>query len=731
MKKFAIFASALALSFPTFADGVQKAIEKASRPGLRVYELSRSKETTGNVETTTVEFMFENTTDRTMESDFEFPLDDGESVCGYALDINGKMRNGVVVEKDKGRQVFESIVRRGVDPGIVEMTAGNNFRTRVYPITPHGVRHLQITVEKELSGDEAKAEIGKVYTQTVGKNTFFYYYGAISDMENQKKSLPKKIAVWWDISASGENRDINAEIGFLERYVASLSDPEVVVAPFCNDVHEAKVFHGNSKTALKELSDFLRSLTYDGATNLSIDFSSIGGDEAFVFSDGLSNWGLEESVEVAQKIPVNAVCSSESADFSRLKKISRYSGGEFVNLRTLGEEKSISLLTDSPIRLLDAQKNDAEISELYGDFGKDAQDGFSVAGILKKKRGKVVLNFGRGGNVEKQIEFSVSSVGTQDSQRIERLWAKKKIAFLGEDFEKNRTQIIELAKAHTIVTEGTSLIVLENVSDYVRYEIEPPEELRAEYDRLVSIQMRNKTQNDESIPQAVFRKFEEFKNWWKKSPLDWKKAEDERKQREAEAAAKRNAVTANRLRGRVSNDAEMAVESMEMMEDSAAAPMMMAEAPMASRAVAPMASAKMAGSENAKSAPVRTATTNANQSAQNATIELRAWESGADYLSVLKKTAEEEMFGAYILLKKEWKNSPAFYLEVSDYFEEEGLHEESVRILSNLAEMNLENTDVLRAGRFQKTYRASSRSSAISSRLCARVGKGGRRANGD
>ena len=91
---------------------------------VKITEISADVQILGNIAQTTLDLIFENSSDRILEGEFEFPLGENETVSGYALDINGKMRKGVVVEKDKGREVFESIVRKNVDPGLVEMTAG-------------------------------------------------------------------------------------------------------------------------------------------------------------------------------------------------------------------------------------------------------------------------------------------------------------------------------------------------------------------------------------------------------------------------------------------------------------------------------------------------------------------------------------------------------------------------------------------------------------------------------
>ena len=67
--------------------------------------------------------------------------------------MEGKLRQAVVVEKEKGREVFEEVVRRGIDPGLAEITKGNVFRTRVYPIPANGTKRLAVTFEQELTDD--------------------------------------------------------------------------------------------------------------------------------------------------------------------------------------------------------------------------------------------------------------------------------------------------------------------------------------------------------------------------------------------------------------------------------------------------------------------------------------------------------------------------------------------------------------------------------------------------
>ena len=112
-------------------------------------------ESVGTLTKTTVTLRFRNTTTRILEGELAFPLPEGAAVSGYALDINGEMADAVPVPKDTARVVFETEVRRGVDPGLVEQTQGNNFRTRIYPLPANGgTRTVRLSFVSEAAPTE-------------------------------------------------------------------------------------------------------------------------------------------------------------------------------------------------------------------------------------------------------------------------------------------------------------------------------------------------------------------------------------------------------------------------------------------------------------------------------------------------------------------------------------------------------------------------------------------------
>jgi Ca-activated chloride channel family protein len=102
---------------------------------------------------TTMIMTFHNPHNRVLEGEMNFPLPEGATVSGYGLDVNGQLVEGVIVEKNKARVAFEAEVRKGVDPGLVEWTRGNSFKTRVYPIPAKGSRTVMVRYVSEIDGD--------------------------------------------------------------------------------------------------------------------------------------------------------------------------------------------------------------------------------------------------------------------------------------------------------------------------------------------------------------------------------------------------------------------------------------------------------------------------------------------------------------------------------------------------------------------------------------------------
>jgi len=157
MRKLAAAVVGLALASAVMAESSPPALVVRVRPdapkpeALRITRLVAEARIFGFIAETKMTMTFLNPHERVLEGDLYFPLPEGSTVSGYALDIGGSMVDGVVVEKEKGRTVYEKIVRAGIDPGLIEWAKGNNFKTRVFPIPAKGTRTIRVDYVAELA----------------------------------------------------------------------------------------------------------------------------------------------------------------------------------------------------------------------------------------------------------------------------------------------------------------------------------------------------------------------------------------------------------------------------------------------------------------------------------------------------------------------------------------------------------------------------------------------------
>ena len=113
-----------------------------------------------------------------------------------------------------------------------------------------------------------------------------------------------------------------------------------------------------------------------------------------------------------------------------------------------------------------------------------AQGGrFLVAG--EPAQGRHVARNAQHAGRKRELRLKVSTK-TPRSVLAAATFARMRIAALEAEPAVHKLEIERLGRSFGLVTRNTSLIVLEFVQDYARFGIEPPEELRAEYTRLVA-----------------------------------------------------------------------------------------------------------------------------------------------------------------------------------------------------------------------------------------------------
>ena len=77
-------------------------------------------------------------------------------------------------------------------------------------------------------------------------------------------------------------------------------------------------------------------------------------------------------------------------------------------------------------------------------------------------------------------------------------------------------------------------------------------------------------------------------------------------------------------------------------------------------------------------------------------LYLKPWVSDAPYIARMKEAKDDELYAVYLDERPAYLDSSAFFFDMADRFFERGLKELGLRVLSNLAEMKLENRQILR-----------------------------------
>jgi TonB-dependent SusC/RagA subfamily outer membrane receptor len=575
-----IFALVLTQNYACFAQSPQLTVDGKSNNGVTLKELKIEITIFGSISRTSWQMTFFNSTSRILEGTLTFPLKDGVSVNRYALDINGKMREAVPVDRGKGAVVFEAVERRRIDPGLLEKVAGNTFRTRIYPINPHSTRTVIIGYDEEIpladssklkftlpldikdtverfsvsasvintaapetaatNNDELQFDRRQhSYTASIEKNTYvpdhslsFFipkphdaagvmiqeqgnkYYYFINTFLPQKtivKPLPHRIGLLWDASLSGANRNKQKELALLDSYLKKIGNTSIHLVTFSNAVLKSKDFQINSGN-WDELKTELQNIVYDGATDFGNLRLNDDADEYLLFSDGHQTFG-ENNIRLNDK-PLYCITSSAAADYSYLKLIALKSGGELIDLTNDNNEQALSALTLQTLHYLGIKNGDS-VEENYPSLPVAVGGTFSAAGITRNPNQSFTLQYGFGHKVmyEKEITLDLQKDAVENVD-VSKLWAQKKIAELDINYSANRQEIESLGKRFGIITRNTSLIVLENVNDYIQYEVEPPAELRNEFDAIMKQREGNHAAARRENLTVAENMENELKQWW-------------------------------------------------------------------------------------------------------------------------------------------------------------------------------------------------------------------------
>lgn len=712
-----------------------------------------------------IELILYNPNNRVLEGELVLPLGNGQRVTGFALDIAGELRPAVVVEKVKGRQVFEDTIRQQVDPALLEKTQGNQYKLRLYPLPEKGTRRVVLDIEKPLEMHDGKLQSVTPLSWLAGakkrqhllsisgwqasqidieiddkkqlefrqgetdilrnitadkqlKVTFapnksrqntpvvsqqhhageHYLYAEVpiptithglrSSQLVQTKPSIDELTVVWDASLSGLQRDRKRELDVLREYLfTQLKQQRTVKVNLIvvRNTAEALKAQRVNKDNLAKFIDQIQALSYDGASVMSDWNIPKSSDAVMVFTDGNATFQSNKAIP-AQKtallpyspstallspkkaLDLMFVSSGELENTRQLSQWAKHAAGRHVSLSTESDQSAHQKLTTQQLRVTGVNHPSlkevvlADVNSADGVIRFAAKIDQTQLGCAKKSCAELNLSLLDAGNraIRKTLKLPITS--QHDGELAAKRWADMRLDALSVDVSKNKKQILALAKEHRRITELTSLIVLDNVADYVQHRIEPPASLKEAYDKAILAENKQQQKQQDKHIDTLAKRYDTMKDWWEKDfPKDTPIKKDTTLQKHFGLAS--------------------------VSESAASADMAMGVA--AAPAPSPMLRQNLEKSK--KSA--------ANNSAKTR-IKIAPWSPKTAYVQTLAKLPIEQAYAQYLILRDAddgaYRNNPSFYLNVADFLYAKGRTHEATRVLSNLSEISHDDRDILR-----------------------------------
>jgi Ca-activated chloride channel family protein len=701
----------------------------------------------GDQAQTRVELRLFNPNHRVLEGELQFPLQEGQVVTGFALDVNGRLRDAAAVPKAKGQEIFEDIRRRRVDPGLLEATAGNQYKLRVYPIPAQGERRVVITINETLPRlrDAGVLRVPLAFASAVGqlqvrvrahgaarqdvqliqapadarlsagaagmellfqKNQWLApqgpagwlqlavrrtgkpqvmvgesggkpFFAAQMDFRDElvKRPAPSHIALVWDASASAAAQA--RVLPVLEAYFRKLDKAVKVSLLVMRNKAEPVRSFTVAPGRFGELADALRAEPFDGSSNFDNLPIPADADMTLMVTDGLMTDG-KKSINYLHMAPVMVINGAAAADTARLARLADRTGGALVDATLLTAERGAQAMLVHGWRIerltsLSAQKLVAPTTSVR-------QGRIAVAGELLDTQARIDVSLVHPDGRKRTLTLDVSakaSAGRWPGQQ----WAQWRSTELAENAPLHSSELQRIAAEHGIVGPNSSLIVLELASDYATYKLPAPPELADEVARISQQLMAQATHTRQAHIEAMVKQFDSKQRWWDK---DFPKDAPRRVEPKAELYGGIG-VMGSTARTREQSEArkdQAFVQGAPMAAPAPAAPVAAAAAPAAP-------AARMADAENRQAKAASTA-------APTSTIALQAWVPDAPYMKRLQDADKAQLYRIYLDERAAYLSSSSFYMDAAGVFFDRGLQELGLRVLSNLAEMNLENRQLLR-----------------------------------
>lgn len=563
-------------SLKAFERGIDEGEDAKDRPQpLRVAALRIDVVIHGRMADVTLEARVENTGDDLDEARFALALPADAVVTGYALDVGGKLIDAELLDQPKARNVYENEVRKGIDPGLAEVTEQNLFQTRIYPLTedqPRTIR-LRFSTPVDPAGGlilplETEREVGEL-TQRVsakgfrappeirlGKRTIRLNRDALGwsgELLAKSAILDGAFAIaggeprapmlvsrhrrgaFFQIADSADglagkpvptisggrlriywDRSLSRRDDLLSREADLLAAYADATRPEAIDIVG---FASDQPTAFTvataaELRTALAETTYRGATSFAglDDLRLPAAERCLLFSDGAAT--LDQDSDFRPGCRLAIVVSEPTANVVRLGRIAQASRGQVLSLTAANGAETLARLLKPGIAVVAARDQNGNRLDFRSLPAADG--GWFVVGEMPAN-GDVTLQIAglRKGVTQKVYTTSAGDFADADGPAV--LWAAQRAAELTDDPSK-RDRMAAFSRSYKVASPTMAFLVLERPDQYINADMRPPEGFGADW---VKEYREAKAEKDEERSDQkaerlsfVIKEWADRKVWW-------------------------------------------------------------------------------------------------------------------------------------------------------------------------------------------------------------------------
>lgn len=486
-----------------------------------------------DVASVSVEHLFFNDSDATLEGTFRFPMPDGAILTGLAMEIGGKLMEGELVEREKARRVYENIVDSMLDPALLEWEHGTTFKLRVFPIEPHvqkrvvlrylvplrvdvrgmvfvqgtssangaePLKRLSVSFDDRVVFDEMNVLSGRrieVVAESVSaivrEQRAGAVYSAVRLSPNWARVPPPKSAqskhwmVIVDTSRSAlEERDLQRQA---LREVLSNLPKGSRFRVFGHDLEmqaQPEAFAAPTRQGIERALAFIDSIRPDGATDLGAMIQRVADESrgleapAVVYiGDFEPTWGMTDTASLVsaakhqlQGIPFHSLVLGASVDTRLAEQFAEVSAGRFR--RALRYESVVAFA-----------RGLAQPSPIISDLEIKVPAGVTVlpAGKLSLEPGRETVLLLKSGpdfraesvSVHARVDGKLLNLMPKAKEQIAGSVARRFGAAWVEQLQrehKPKEEIVQASLQYGVMSQYTSLLVLESEDAYQKYAIE-------------------------------------------------------------------------------------------------------------------------------------------------------------------------------------------------------------------------------------------------------------------